>query len=77
MNAPEYVELLKVHMHFHGCTIFMQDGAPCHRSKVDTEVLTKNTFSVLQWPGNSPIYSNQDLWTSMNDMTAHKQPKRI
>ena len=27
---------------FHKCTIFMQDGAPCHRSKVATDFLKKN-----------------------------------
>ena len=34
MNGPRYVELLaeklKVHMAVHNCTIFMQNGAPCH-----------------------------------------------
>ena len=38
MNGPRYVELLeeklKIHMAVHNCTVFMQDGAPCHRSKV-------------------------------------------
>ena len=58
MNGPKYVELLKemlkLHMHVHGCTIFMQDGAPYHRLKVAIEFLKNNTFSVLEWPGNSP-----------------------
>ena len=52
MNGPKYVELLKeklkLHMYIHGCTIFMQDGAPCHRSKVATEFLKKNEISVLE-----------------------------
>ena len=33
MNGPKYVELLKeklkLQMHIHGCTIFMENGAPC------------------------------------------------
>ena len=44
MNRPWYVELLKekLKLHIHDCTIFMQDGVPCHRSKVVTEFLKKN-----------------------------------
>ena len=45
MNGPMYVELikekLKLHVYVHGCTIFMQDSAPCHFSKVATEFLKK------------------------------------
>ena len=51
MNGPKYVELLKeklnIYMHIHGCMIFMQDGAPCNRSKVATVFLKKNKISVL------------------------------
>ena len=38
MSGPRYVEVLKeklkLHRDIHKCTIFMPDGAPCHRSKV-------------------------------------------
>ena len=57
-NRPKYVGLLKaklkLHVHVHGCTIFMHDGYPRHRSKVATESLKKNKISVLELPGNSP-----------------------
>ena len=40
MNGPKHVELLKektkLHIHVHGCTVFMQDGAPCHQLKAAT-----------------------------------------
>ena len=46
INGPKYVkmlkELLKLYMHIHGCTIFVQDGAPFHRSQVVTNFLRKN-----------------------------------
>ena len=46
MNGPKCVELLKeklkLHMDIHDCMLFMQDGAPCYRSKVVTEFLKKN-----------------------------------
>ena len=35
-------------MHIHGCIIFMQDGAPCHQSKVATELLKKNKIFMLE-----------------------------
>jgi len=58
MNGHRYVELLaeklNIHMAVHNCTIFMQDGAPCHRSKVAKTFLAENRIKVLDWPGNSP-----------------------
>ena len=46
INGPRYVELLaeklKIHMAVHNCTVFMQDGVPCHRSKVATTLVAKN-----------------------------------
>ena len=43
MNGPKYVKLLsdklKLHMEVHSCSILMQDGAPCNRSKVAIKLL--------------------------------------
>ena len=43
MNGQKYVELLKdkleLHMNVHICNIFMQDGTPCHRSKIVSKFL--------------------------------------
>ena len=37
MNSERYIELLETHFlqmfSLHECQIFMQDGAPCHKSK--------------------------------------------
>ena len=79
MNEPKYVvllkETLKLHMHIHRCTIFVQDGAPCHRSKVATAFLKKNETSVLDWPRQSPdLNPIENLWTIMKDKMACKQP---
>ena len=51
MNDPRHVESLeeklKIHMAVHNCTVFVQDGTPCHRSKVATTFLAKNEIKVL------------------------------
>ena len=51
MNGTKYVELLreklKLHMYIHQCSIFMHDGAPCHRSKVVQNFLAKVKVSTL------------------------------
>jgi len=79
MNGPRYVELLagklNFHMAVHNCTIFVQDGAPCHRSKVDKTFLAENRIMVLDWPGNSPdLNPIQNLWTNMKNKVAEKHP---
>ena len=59
---------------FHKCTIFIQGGAPCHRSKVATD-FPKNNISVLEWPGNSADPNSiENLWTTAKDKAADKQP---
>ena len=79
MNGLKHVELLKeklkLHMHIHGHTIFMQNGALCHRSKVVTEFLKKKQISVLERPGNSAdLNPTENLWTVMKDKVAYKKP---
>ena len=42
-NGAKYLQLLKnklqFHMNVHECTIFMQDGAPCHKAKIVSNFL--------------------------------------
>ena len=60
---------LKLLVHIHGCTIFIQDGTPCHWSKVATEFLRKNKISLLECPDRNPI---ENLWTVIKDKVAYK-----
>ena len=57
-------EQLKLNMDVHGCTIFMQDGAPCHPLKVAPEFLKKTTkTSVQEWPVNGPdLNPIENIW---------------
>ena len=52
VSGPRHVEVLKeklnLHRDSHKCTMFIQDGAPCHRSKVVTDFPKKNNISVLE-----------------------------
>ena len=82
MNGEKYAQLLsdklQLHMHVHKCNIFMQDGAPCHRSKLVTNFLKKKKVKVLDWPGNShDLNPIENLWTVMKDKVAEKQPSSL
>ena len=51
--------------------IFMQDGAPCHRSRKIMEHFDNLGIQVLDWPGNSPDMNPiEGLWNDLkNDMS--------
>ena len=72
------MELLKnkllLHMTVHSTTIFMHDGAPCHRSKIVKKFL-EHHVTTLNWPGNSPnLNPIENLWAKIKDLVAEKQP---
>ena len=79
MNGKKYVNLLEekleLHMQVHQCTIFMLDGAPCHRSKLASAFLKSKGVKTLDWPGNSPDLNPIDnLWEILKQKVADKQP---
>ena len=55
MNGTKYVALLRsklqLHMSVPNCSIFMHDGAPCHRSKAVKEFLEQE--NVMCWIGRA------------------------
>ncbi len=61
MNGERYKSVLENHplpfMRIHGTTFFLQDGAPCHKSKLVMNRLKKmeKEFTVLDWLGNPLI----------------------
>ena len=79
MNGQKYLDLLKnkleLHMAVHKCSVFMQDGAPCHRAKIVTPFLKAQKINILDWPGNSPdLNPNENLWTILKNKVSERQP---
>ena len=59
-------------------TIFMQDGAPCHCSKIVADFFRVNKITLLEWPGNSPDFNiTESLWAVFKDEVADKHPSNI
>ena len=79
VNGSKFVDLLKskllLHMSVHNTSIFMQDGAPCHRFTIVKKFLGDNNVVTLDWPGNSPdLNPIENLWSKIKDLVAEKQP---
>ena len=64
-----------MHMLEHDCTIFMQDGAPCHKSKI---FFGSNKITFLKCPANSfKLNPIENFWTVLVDKVAQKHPPNI
>ena len=57
MIGYKYVELHKEklvpHMDIRNCTIWMPDGAPCHKNRLVQQFLDSQLIKMLDWPRNS------------------------
>ena len=71
MNGVRYHwildEKLELFMTQHGTTHFMQDGAPCHKSKIVTAWFqVRLHISLINWLGNTPdLNPIENVWAWM------------
>jgi transposase len=72
MNEERCKNVLNKHllpsMKKHKATFFLQDGAPCHTSKLVKNYLheSRDRFSIMDWPGNSPdLNAIENCWSYM------------
>ena len=71
MNAEMYKDVLKKHLRPSlrktGCSVFMQDGAPCHTARSIKEWFAENDIEVLDWVGQScDLNPIENLWRKLN-----------
>ena len=75
MNAEMYRNVLSKHLKASlkktGCSVFMQDGAPCHTARSIKEWFSDNRVEVLDWVGQScDLNPIENLWHSLNRIIA-------
>ena len=78
MNAEMYRQVLckhlKASLKMTGCSVFMQDGAPCHTARTIKEWFADNNVEVLDfldWSVQScDLNPIENLWTELNRIIA-------
>ena len=60
--------------HIHNCEVFMQDNAPCHRSKKNTNFLHQQKIRLLDWP---ELNSIENWWQKMKNIMKQKKTPNL
>ena len=62
----------------HDCTTSMQDGAPCHSSKIARDFFGSNKTTFMKRPGNSSKFNPiENFWIILEDKVAEKSLPNI
>ena len=73
MNGERYRDILEnkleLFMGMHNCSHFLQDSAPCHKSKIVKKWFDDHpAITLIKWPGNSPdLNPIENMWIWMKN----------
>lgn len=80
VNGGVYLNILKekltTFMTMRGCSHFLHDGAPCHRTRAVLEWLREERVELVgPWPGNSPdLNPLENCWRVVKEKVANHNP---
>jgi transposase len=83
MNGERYRQVLdsklELFMHAHRTTHFLQDGAPCHKSRLVTQWFAERPhIHLIKWPGNSPdLNPIENVWAWMKQQLREVHPTNL
>lgn len=83
MNGENYIDVIKPHLStfikktfgsFSSC-YYVQDNAPCHKSKFSMNWLKRNKINVFDWPATSPDFNViENLWSIIDEQLTNYHP---
>lgn len=83
VNASRYINVIEEKLVYWmprlSCTIFQQDGAPCHQAKCVRQWFQQNSIRILEpWPGSSPdLNPIENCWFLLKKKISLMKPTSV